>query len=195
MALPAGLSRARCGASIPTRRSNDRKSAVDEGVEAATRALAWDCHHNRRPSERIMSDRSMPDRVGRRAAAGSNKKTDRRLAGAGRSTIRSQSCVCFLHRAAERQRRVALLHAANALELRAGGITSTASNSDDRSKIKGDYNSGLLAAQAHNDVDLSDLIALRRNGRFADHHVACRDIQQLVLFLDEKMVVHRIVGV
>ena len=90
---------------------------------------------------------------------------------------------------------MALLHAADALELRAGGIAGTASNSDDRSKIKGDYNSGLLAAQAHDDIDLGDLIALRWNGRFADHHIACRDILQLVLFLDEKVVVHRVIGV
>src|SRR6266516_200678 len=143
MALPAGSSRALCGAFIPTRKLNDRQSAVDEGDETATRAPVWDCRRHRRPSDRIMSDRSMSDRimsdrVGCRAAAGSNKKTDRRFAGAGRSRLRSQSGIRLLSRAAEGQRRVALLHAADALELRAGGITGTASNLDDRSKIKGD---------------------------------------------------------
>ena len=123
------------------------------------------------------------------------KRPTARFAGAGRARLRSQSGIRLISRAAEGQRRVALLHAADALELRAGGITSTASNLDDRSTIKGDLNSGLLAAQAHNDIDLGDLIALRWNGRFADHHVACRDIQQLVLFLDEKVVVHRVIGV
>src|SRR5438874_13455209 len=60
---------------------------------------------------------------------------------------------------------------------------------------KCEQNSGLLAAQAHDHVDPGDFITLGRNGRLADDHVGCRNVEQLVLLLDEKVMVHRIIGV
>src|SRR5215471_13241887 len=59
----------------------------------------------------------------------------------------------------------------------------------------GEENSGLLAPQSHNDVDARDLITFGRNRRVANHHIAGRNVEQLVLVLDEKVMVHRIVGV
>ena len=53
----------------------------------------------------------------------------------------------------------------------------------------------LLPPQAHDHVDASDFVALRRYGNFTDRNVGRRDIHQLVPIFQIIVVVFRVVGI
>src|SRR5579863_2629291 len=80
------------------------------------------------------------------------------------------------------------------------GASTPTKRSNNRACSRGARSSGrsasaLLPPQPHHDVDAGDLVTFRGRRRLADHDIVRRNIEQIVLVLDEEVMVLGIVGV